>query len=135
MIAGFIYAYLFILIVPIFLCVVSALFAFMALYKLYQFIKGIYVFNNIDRVHSMLVYAPVQKYKEVKEKTGVSVGHSFSRYGSSYHYTEHYRIRRVKNGLSWKVKVNFKNNRHMMITIDENSILYNRIKAVSGLHS
>ena len=135
MIAGFIYAYLFILIVPIFLCVVSALFAFMSLYKLYQFIKGIYVFNNLDRVHSMLVYAPVQKYKEVKEKTGVSVGHSFSRYGSSYHYTEHYRIRCVKNGLSWKIKVTFKNSRHMMITIDENSILYNRIKAVSGLHS
>ena len=135
MIAGFIYAYLFILGMRIFLCVVITLFFVMAVYKLYQFIKGIYVFNNLDHVHSMLVYAPVRKYKDVKEKTGISVGHSFSRYGSSYHYTEHYRIRRMKNGLSWKVKVNFKNNRHMMITIDKNSILYKRIGAMSDLHS
>ena len=135
MIAGFIYTYLFILIVPMLLCVMGALFAVIALYKLYQIIKSIYVFNNLDRVHSMLAYAPIQKYKEVKEKTGISVGHSFSRYGSSYHYTEHYRIRRMKNGLSWKVKVNFKNNRQMMITIDENSILYKRIRAMSDLHS
>ncbi len=135
MIAVFMYAYLFILVIRIFLCVVSILFASMAAYKLFQFIKGIYVFYNLDRVHSMLIYAPVQKYKEVKEKTGISVGYSSSRYGSSHHYTEHYRIRRVKDGLSWKAKVTFKNNRHITITIDENSMLYKRIKAVSGSHS
>lgn len=86
--------------------------------KIYQHGKTMYVLKRIDNVYKIEISQPTQIYKEVKEKSGVSIG---------YYYTEHYRIKYVPYKKIWKAKAYFKNGKSLFFEIKENSKAYNEI--------
>ena len=93
------------------------------LYHLYHFLKRKYVFSNLEKVKRLEISKPIQLYKVVNEMTGFSIG---------YHYTEHYKTRKVPDCKLYKIKVIFKNDNKMNIQFKDNSQFYTEMINISG---
>ena len=85
------------------------------LYHLYHFLKCKYVFSNLEKVKRVEISKPIQLYKVVNEMTGFSIG---------YHYTEHYKTRKIPDCKLYKVKAIFKNDNTMNIQFKDTSRFY-----------
>ena len=101
-----------------FYCLIACFFGFL-LFRIYHYIKALYVLRKIEGVTKIELIKQVQKYRTVYEETGYS--------SNSQYTTTYYKAKQIPKPLVYKCTAFFENGQKIRFRIVDNSVIFKKL--------